>query len=224
MAERSMTEVQTPKPLDPELAARIKQLGLPEWYGLTSDQEHQRIYMVEQLKFTLISVISPIALIIASWLTYRSPIGPKLISVLAESPYFYMLWPRNPRYSGTLLAHGRLLTSETQFLFVMTSTASAIMMAWLLCCVTYFWRHRSTFYLHKLLRGAMVVAGIITPLLLINDFSEWGRRAPRIDDPIPLSTSKFVLLIVGAYFVLAFVLFAIILYIRRDKTIPPFQL
>lgn len=62
------------KDISPDLAERIKQLGLPDWPALTPSQEQQRVYWVENTKTSLCSVFIPLIFIVAAWLLYLGPL------------------------------------------------------------------------------------------------------------------------------------------------------
>jgi hypothetical protein len=207
------------KKLDPKLASRIKELGLPEWRALTPEQEQQRVYWVENTKTALISSIFPVMMIPIVWLLYRGPLA-GITCEFQSRPLLLNLWPSNAELLADL-AKANYSISEKCFFSAMTSTTSAFWMAWLLWRIIRELSRKDTFYMRRWLP----VFSIIAPLCVAGAYflsfdANYSTFAPSLKQPLSISLIKFIIGISVAYYVVAGFIEQALLFLRRDKTVP----
>lgn len=209
------------KKLDPELASRIKELGLPEWRALTPEQEQQRVYWVENTKKALVSSIVPAMLIPIFWLLYRGPLD-SIACEFQSHPLLLNLWPSNPELLADL-AKANYSTDEKCFFSAMTSTTSVLWMTWLLWRIVRELSRKDTFYVRRWLPVFSVIAPLCVAGAYYLSFDpDYSTFAPSLKQPLVISLVKIIVGISVAYYVVAGLIEQALLFLRRDKTVPPY--
>lgn len=218
--QRPRSQEQLNQPLDPLLAARIKRLRLPPWPGLTPVQEEQRVRTVENMKAGLSSALIPIAVIPVFWFLFLGPFN-QWTPLFREELYLLRLWPSNSIYIENFL-RGNYPTSEQNFFFSMTSTISAVWLVWLIWRIFHELGRRDTFYIQRWLPGFAVLTPIAVASAYFNYFRVESSFGPSLVDPISVGVIKVLLNISIFYYMIYALIEQILLYIRRDRAIPPF--
>ncbi len=182
------------KVIEPKLAARIKQLRLPNWPKLTADQEQQRVYAVENLIFAVKTALAATAIVVVVWFTLWGLLD-VLASTLRNHAYLRDLWPWNERYTLSL-QHSRISEAEQNFFLMMNSIASAIWTVWLISLTIHCLRHKTTFYMRRWLPATLVIASFCLLVFVnfgLNDHPSKARRShrPCLGNFFPVSVPDF---------------------------------
>jgi hypothetical protein len=207
--------------LDPALAERIKALGLPDWPGLTPRQEYERIRGSKNLKSFMLSLLVPAASIPVIWYLYRGPLQSLTCSFLYDRNLL-KLWPINPNYLVSF-SHSDYSTEERCFFFAMTSTMSVVWSIWLLWRIAWELCRRDTFYIPRLLPRMTAFAVALIAASYYSYFRiEPSRYGQSLADPLWVGAIKTIVISISfGYFAVALLIWQILQYFRRDKTIPP---
>jgi hypothetical protein len=164
------------KILDPQLAARIAELRLPDWPALSVEQEQQRVYAVENLAFFMKSALVAVTVVAVAWVLFSGPLT-EFTGRFRDHAYLRDLWPWNWRYLQSL-AHSRLSEKEQNFFIAMNSFASA---TWIICLTAVTVRgvqNKTTFYTRRWLPGALAIVGVMLVIVQLIAFVGRDRMIP----------------------------------------------
>lgn len=207
------------KRLEPKLAQRIEELRLPAWYALTPEQEWQRVYCVEYMKTGMLSTLFPIISTLILWFAYQGPFK-SLTHFFLDKSFLLNLWPRNLVLIEQL-SQARFIDSEISFLISMTSSVSAVWLLWLLWRLQREVRRRDTFYMRRWLPTFTVITPLICAGCYFLSFdTEYSRLGPSLTQPISIGALKIIVCMSFMYYVVAGFIEQLLLYLRRDTTVP----
>ncbi|WP_139217605.1 hypothetical protein [Phyllobacterium sp. CL33Tsu] len=197
-------------------------MRLPPWPGLSPQQEEQRVIAVENMRLTLLSSLAVIAVAPVFWFLYRGPLQP-FLCIFRDNPYLLKLWPSNQNYVLNF-AQGAFSPEDQCFFFAMTSSFSFLWLVWLALRTFRELRRVDTFYIKPWLSGYMIATPVCMLGSYFNYFGVSGHLLqPGLSEPIAIGTLKILFCITAFYYMLGALFEQLLLYRRRDKTIPKFR-